>query len=864
MRPTRVGALFVCLLGLTAFAQAADYYLPQVANGSYGAGSFRTTFVFFNTNNTAVTARLELTGDQGGPLSMTIPGLGTGSQFTVTLPPGATRIYQTDGTGNLVAGGAHVTADDDIGVSAVFTVFTPGGNFQTEAGVGGSAGLTDFVIPVDVTGTFNTGVALYNPANAAATATLTLLNSSGNEVGQSTIPLVAHGHTAQFVTQLFPGTSNFRGTLRVTSPSAIAAVGLRQNEPPLSYTSLPAVPHSATQTDFNLPQVANGAFDGGSFKTTFVLFNISSSQANVSLALTKDDGSPFPVTIPGQSTNSTFNLTLAPGASAFLQTDGTGSLAAGAAKITSNTPLGAAAIFTVVDPQGGFQTESGVGDSPALTELTLPADVTGAFDTGIAFFVPGTSSVTLTMKLLDTSGTVVSTAQPLVLPGKTHSAKFVTQLFPGTSNFQGSIAITATGPVSALTLRQHSGPLSYTTLPVGSGASNGTQPQSGPLLSQTRNGVNVTSDSTLDVSLPGGFKISGNISGATLPARVVARSGATAYQGRVNSATHNYVVAVPAGTYNLTVCCAQASGLTDSLVYAFTDPAAVTVSGDTQHNIAVTPPSLFGISGTVSGLTAGLPTDQKFVLFTSSDNRVQGNFGIQSNSSYTGQLPNGTYTATVYIVSLNLVTAGFQISSIYNIGGTTVSGAALTANLTVPGTAQLAGTARIAGTPIATEGSMFFAQDKSAGSPLDADCAYPPAGSSSSLGTGGTYTSLLLMNRPFGIGVSVPVYRGATTTLAGTAMYPNPYRELSLGANTTSDFDLPAFPAQVRLTGKVTNGTGTGVKDVAVAAYSQELSGAPALSYSGTATTDANGNYELILLSGTNYGVTFAPPLPTP
>ncbi len=505
------------MLACAALARAEDYYLPQVANGAYDGGSFRTTFVFFNTHDTAVTATLNLTNDQGGPLSLTIPGLGTSNEFAITLQPGAARIVQTDGSGNLVAGAAHVSTNADIGVSAVFTVFGTTGSFQTEAGVGGSEGLTDFVIPVDVTGTFNTGVALHDIGGAGATATLRLINASGAEVGQAPLTLAAKGHTAQFVTQLFPGTSNFRGTLRVTSATPVAGIGLRQNDTPLSYTSLPAVSRTSGTTEFNLAQVANGAFADGSFKTTFLLFNISGTNANVTLALTQDNGTAFPVTIAGQGTNSTFNLQLAPGASTILQTDGSGSLAAGAARITSNVPLGAAAIFTVLNPQGAFQTESGVGDSPAQSELTLPVDVTGSFDTGIAFYVPGTAPVTLTMKLLDTAGTVTATAQPLVLQPKNHTAQFVTQLFPGTSNFQGSVAITATGDVAALTLRQHSGPLSYTTLPVASGASAGTQPQAAPLLSQQQTGVTATSDSTLNKTLPGGFKLTGTIAGTPTP-----------------------------------------------------------------------------------------------------------------------------------------------------------------------------------------------------------------------------------------------------------------------------------------------------------------------------------------------------------
>ena len=451
-----------------------DYYLAQVANGNYGSGSFRMTFVLFNTNNVSVTARLRLSSDSGGPLTLTIPGLGTGSDFNIPLAAGGTVIYQTDGTGSLVVGAAHVSCPQSIGVSAIFSIYDPQGRFQTEAGVGNSEAMTDFFIPVDSTGTFNTGLALYNPGQADAALTLRLINPSGQETRQATRNLAAGNHTAQFVSgtgQLFPDVSNFQGILRVTASVPVSAIGLRQNDPPLSYTSIPAVPRSSTRTSFNLAHVANGSFGTGSFKTSFLLFNISSSNASATITLTRDNGQALPVTIPGRGTNSVFSIQLASGGSTFLQTDGSGALLSGAATITSNVPLGAAAIFTVFDSQGRFQTEAGVGDSSALTEMRLPVDVTGSFNSGVAFFVPGNAPATLTMRLLNADGSVKATAAaPLVLSAKNHTAQFVTQLFPGTADFRGSLAITASAGTAALTLRQNDSPLSYTTLPVVQGA----------------------------------------------------------------------------------------------------------------------------------------------------------------------------------------------------------------------------------------------------------------------------------------------------------------------------------------------------------------------------------------------------------
>lgn len=105
-----------------------------------------------------------------------------------------------------------------------------------------------------------------------------------------------------------------------------------------------------------------------------------------------------------------------------------------------------------------------------MREFIIPIDITGNFDTGIAFFNPEVGRVTLTMRLRDRSGVTVSAAS-MLLDGKNHKAQFVSQLFTGVTDFRGSLWVSATGEVAALTLRQNLVPLSFTTLPVAPGPS---------------------------------------------------------------------------------------------------------------------------------------------------------------------------------------------------------------------------------------------------------------------------------------------------------------------------------------------------------------------------------------------------------
>ena len=474
-------SFFVVMIFLMLFLAGSAYaenryYLPQVANGDFGVVSYRTTFILVNNSDAVVDTTLSLTDNSGHPLHVAIGGLGSGSTFNIRLDAGATAMHQTDGTGTGNVGAATVISSFAISVSAIFTLYDPGGRYMTEAGVASSAPAKEFVLPVDSTESFLTGLALFNPG-ADASITMNLVRSDGSPADQTTMELKSGTHEAFFVAaagQLFPNFSNFRGTLVVRSPVPVAALVLRQYQKAtlLAYTSLPVVPRSAPKVTHNLAHAANGSYGSISFKTSFLINNISSGPANVVLALTKDDGSPLTVTIPGSGpgtgTGSSFSFSLAPDVSVFLQTDGLGAGSSGAATITSDVPLVASGIFTVLNSQGQFQTEAGVGDSPVLAALTLPVDITGTFNTGVAFFNPGDAPITLTLRLLDAGGTIVSTTTRPPLGPKNHLAVFVDQLFPGTSNFRGSLSISARGGIAATTLRQNSTDpdhVSYTTLP---------------------------------------------------------------------------------------------------------------------------------------------------------------------------------------------------------------------------------------------------------------------------------------------------------------------------------------------------------------------------------------------------------------
>jgi hypothetical protein len=855
---------FLLFLGGGAYAQNR-YYLPHIATGHDGRITYRTSFILFNTTDSDASVSIKLTDDNGNPLAVTIAGIGSNSQFDFAVPAGGSRVFQTDGGGNLISGGAVVVSTTPIGVSGTFTVYDADGSFVTECGVGTSDLVTEFVLPVDTTDPFNTGLALLNAGAADASVTLTLRDTNGNAGPTASLTLRKNGHRAGFVSgadQLFRSAMSFRGTLWVRSSTPIAAMTLRMNQNPLCFTSMPVVPATSTAQSLNLAQVASGAFATGGFKTSFLILNMSATQANVRIVLTKDDGSQFVVTIPGYGTSDAFDVRVPGNGAVFLQTVGSGPLAWGAASISSNVPIGASSVFTVLDSAGNFQTEAGVGDSPVLTSLTLPVDTTGHSDTGIALSNPGASDVALIFRLLDVRGTVVSPVVARSLPAHGHLAEFITGIFPGSTGFTGSVTISATSTVAALTLRQYqtaSPPmLSYTTLPVGSGAPTGKATIS-RLLRSSRAGIGAADNVTADVVLQTGLKISGTISGGADPAGIAAigQSGAV-FSGTVDEVTRRYLIAVPQGTYRLQVWAYPVDpSSTFSLAVLYSDPDPVTVSDDVDHNIALPAYQLFSVSGRVTGLD-GLPSSVNPSIAFSSGNTVKGRFSLASDGTYQGVIPTGDYVVSIAMPSLAFSSYQKEDLNLYNVGAARVSGDTALAPYAIPATAVLSGTVDGAGLPAPMFGATVIAADNSAQVLPDVgpiSLAAPASSVAAVDPTSNHYQMILPRNRGAQLMAVIPVGNRDVAMLYPTTPI---LVDMSRG-DSTHDFLVPALSGQVNLSGRVTDVTGRGLSGITVTASSDSITGAGGLGYSAAAKTDLNGNYTMILLVGSDYAVTFTP-----
>ena len=246
----------VCFLFLAADnALGAEYLFPQVADGSSGTLAYITTFLINNVSNTSNTVTISFF--QGGspirPMAspgFSICGAMTGATSAAGIPPSPSawlgletvNIF-TGGTGPIATGWVKIQTTVPLNVSEIFSALRPDVTPQKinwEAGVLANPAATRFSFEANLTpnetvaGTHvNTGYAIVNGNNDAATITATLYHRTGAQLGQpKTITLPPNGQLAEFIDQRFNDVVQqwpqpFHGMLRLSSDLNISICALR-------------------------------------------------------------------------------------------------------------------------------------------------------------------------------------------------------------------------------------------------------------------------------------------------------------------------------------------------------------------------------------------------------------------------------------------------------------------------------------------------------------------------------------------------------------------------------------------------------------------------------------------------------------
>jgi hypothetical protein len=438
----------------------------QIAAG----GSYETVLTGINTGPFNEDVLVALTQSNGEPFATSGGNASEPVQFS--LPPMGSATFPIQLAGETMSGYGIFSGNVEIDGTALFKSMQ-NGLVLSEAGVGLSQPTRKFTVYIDNTDNAATGYAVANLSSSAAVLNLTLREAKGGNLDHTILTLQPGRHLAEFAYERFKATApaGFEGSIEFTSSQNVAAVALRYDNTNLNpesqvFSTIPVLVDESSTTIY-FPQVA----DGAGYRTNFILVNPSETTGTTAqLEFYDDNGQALYLSIGG-TLRAGYPVELSARGVARLYTDGTSEdLKVGWVRVRSQVPILGSSIFQI---RSGNQirSEAGVASSALTDHFTTYVESTGSTWSGVAICNPNGAAVSLTLNLRRSNGEIYATATE-TLPAEGHIAKFFTYpsnppWFADVQDFEGTLEIIATEPVSAVALRydnpQHN---VFATLPV--------------------------------------------------------------------------------------------------------------------------------------------------------------------------------------------------------------------------------------------------------------------------------------------------------------------------------------------------------------------------------------------------------------
>ena len=230
------------------FAANLKLVFPQIAVGDV----FVSIMSLTNKGTETFVGDLEIRDDLGGYLSLAINGVPVSGQYALSIPAGANQRFILTRAGALTAGHALIWdrsnyQDQSFNQQvsgALFFQYKDGTTLLDSIGVVPSPAMEHcyFVAQYNLAENISTGLALSELTGNPVNVTLRAKNHSGVQVDtDKQVQLTAFSHTAVFIHQLFTLPADFRGTIEMQSPVAVAALVLRFEG--TQYSSIAVAPY---------------------------------------------------------------------------------------------------------------------------------------------------------------------------------------------------------------------------------------------------------------------------------------------------------------------------------------------------------------------------------------------------------------------------------------------------------------------------------------------------------------------------------------------------------------------------------------------------------------------------------------------
>jgi len=375
----------------------------------------------------------------------------------------------TDGTGSLSVG--HATIEPSSGTApsgvAIFG-YTKDGVLVTEAGVPDSPLITSGRVygEISATGTINTGLAISNPTDQAATFSFTITDGAGATVKSGTQTIPGYQQIASFLNEPPYSVANgFRGTLTFTSNAPLGVIALRSlfNERnDFLITTLPVIDLSrgaSTGTQV-IPHFAVGT----GWQTQIILVNPTDTAQTGSVEFMgpgsgSTPGAPVTVNIDGTAGTSTA-YTVPPKSSVKLVIAATAdALTYGSVRIVPTNAGPAPTPLVIFGYKPGQYTLSEAGVPVTMGSafrMYVEASQLPVILSGFAIANTTNTAATVTLELFTLQGTSVGASVTRALPASGQLVGYLSDFFPNLAQpFQGVLRVTTTATaVSVVALRQ--------------------------------------------------------------------------------------------------------------------------------------------------------------------------------------------------------------------------------------------------------------------------------------------------------------------------------------------------------------------------------------------------------------------------